>query len=85
MLFSRRMHTFSTQDPRWESSAPGTVSHVAVMGGVKQALDGQMRMDPEAANNAFDLNSAEVVYSRLQAASSGQPPVTTEQQVESSK
>ena len=56
------------QDERWEQLAPGTVSHVAVMGGVKKDLsDGQLRMDPESANNAFDLASAEVVYSRLQA------------------
>ncbi|KAL1526818.1 hypothetical protein AB1Y20_015510 [Prymnesium parvum] len=52
-------------DPRWEEMAPGVVSHVVAMGGATPSSDGAMRADPEAANNAFDLPSARLVYDIL--------------------
>lgn len=54
-------------DPRWEELAPGAVSSVVVMGGVLEGDDGQVRMDPSAANCAFDVPAAEAVHAALEA------------------
>ena len=52
-------------DPRWEELAPGVVSHVVAMGGAVEGEDGVIRADPDAANNASDLQSARTVYDAM--------------------
>ena len=54
-------------DPRWEQLAPGVISSVVVMGGVREDADGRVRLDPTAANNTFDLPSSTKMHERLQA------------------
>ena len=54
-------------DPRWAELAPDVVSSVVVMGGVTEDADGRMRMDPTAANCAFDVPAAEAVHAALEA------------------
>ena len=61
------------EDPRWDASRD-VVSAIAAMGGVNQQEDGTLVMDPTAANNAFDLRSAERVYSKLQSKKNRNPP-----------
>jgi len=53
------------RDGRWEQLAPCVVSHIVAMGGTLEAADGTMRVDPEAANVAFDFKSGEFVYNTL--------------------
>ena len=60
-------------DPRWGASRD-VVTAIAAMGGVKRQEDGTLVMDPTAANNAFDLRSAERVYSELQSKEHRNPP-----------
>ena len=55
------------RDPRWDELAPGVVQHVVAMGGIVLDGEGAVRIDPNAANNSFDLESAVFVYSQLQA------------------
>ena len=52
------------KDERWEQLAPGTVSHVAAMGGVELNNE-TLRIDPEANNNTYDPPSARFVYDKL--------------------
>ena len=53
------------RDPRWELLAPGTVSHVVLMGGVIKNPNGSVRMDPESDNHSYDMASARYVYDAL--------------------
>jgi len=60
------------EDPRWTKSR-AVVAAIAAMGGVTEQ-GGTLGIDPTAANNAFDLRSAERVYATLQAKENDQPP-----------
>merc|ERR1719284_1209611 len=61
------------EDPRWVAHRD-VVLAIAAMGGVNRQEDGTLMMDPTAANNAFDLPSAERVYAKLQSKENRNPP-----------
>jgi len=61
------------EDPRWVAHRE-VVLAIAAMGGVNQQKGGTLMMDPTAANNAFDLPSAERVYAKLQSKENRNPP-----------